>query len=291
MSNSVAFKREKDEMDLDFYAKLKKRKLDEQEMKQLLRDVVIYICYVFIVFTIVYGYRDPNAFFHKEAIKTAVIHGGIRCGVGDEDDPRYKECDKEKVPNPQIDFMKVRDVNDWYFWLLNTLKPNVRVQEWYNGDPPYGLRGYLDDKANRLIGYAIIRQIRQDYGNCKPPKIIRKAFYTCEGDHNIGTEDQRDYCVGWKPKHANLPCNESVEYLFESSESLESVPITAGIRTYGGGGYIQRLKGPIKELELKLQHLIENNWIDNRTRAIFVEFSVYNAQVMIILENDHQILI
>ena len=266
-------------MDLDFYAKLKKRKLDEQEMKQLLRDVVIYICYVFIVFTIVYGYRDPNAFLHKEAIKTAVIHGGIRCGVGDEDDPRYKECDREKVPNPQIDFMKVRDVNDWYFWLLNTLKPNVRVQEWYNGDPPYGLRGYLDDKANRLIGYAIIRQIRQDYGNCKPPKIIRKAFYTCEGDHNIGTEDQRDYCVGWKPKHANLPCNESAEYLFESSESLESVPITAGIRTYGGGGYIQRLKGPIKELELKLQHLIENNWIDNRTRAIFVEFSVYNAQV------------
>ena len=45
--------------------------------------------------------------------------------------------------------MKVKDVNSWYFWLLNTLKPNVRVQEWYNGEPPYGLRGYLDDKANR----------------------------------------------------------------------------------------------------------------------------------------------
>ena len=74
---------------------------------------------------------------------------GWKCGIGEKDDNRYKECDPEKVPNPEIDFMKVKDVNSWYFWLLNTLKPNVRVQEWYNGEPPYGLRGYLDDKANR----------------------------------------------------------------------------------------------------------------------------------------------
>ena len=68
---------------------------------------------------------------------------------------RYKECDEEKVPNPKIDFTKVRQINDWFYWLKNTVKPNVRVQEWYNGKPPYGLRGYLDDKSNRIIGYAI----------------------------------------------------------------------------------------------------------------------------------------
>ena len=40
-----------------------------------------------------------------------------------------------------------------------TLIPNVRVQNWYNNKPPYGLRGYLDDRVNRIIGYAIIRQV------------------------------------------------------------------------------------------------------------------------------------
>ena len=80
VSSSVNYKKEKDEMDLDFYAKLKKRKILEQEMKQLLGDVVIYVCYVTIVFTIVYGYRDPNAFLQKEAIKTAIIHGGLKVG-------------------------------------------------------------------------------------------------------------------------------------------------------------------------------------------------------------------
>ena len=39
--------------------------------------------------------------------------------------------------------------------------PNVRVQNWYNGDPPYGLRGYLDDRSNRLIGWSVLRQVRE----------------------------------------------------------------------------------------------------------------------------------
>lgn len=55
-------------------------------------------------------------------------------------------------PNRWADFTKVRDVNQWWLWVNNTLIPNVRVQNWYNGDPPYGLRGYLDDRVNRIIG-------------------------------------------------------------------------------------------------------------------------------------------
>ena len=45
--------------------------------------------------------------------------------------------------------MKVKDVNDWWNWINDTVLPNVRVQNWYNGKPPYGLRGYLDDRVNR----------------------------------------------------------------------------------------------------------------------------------------------
>ena len=48
-----------------------------------------------------------------------------------------------------------------------TLIPNVRVQPWYNKKPPYGLRGYLDDRVNRIIGYAIVRQTREEVGSCK----------------------------------------------------------------------------------------------------------------------------
>ena len=71
-----------------------------------------------------------------------------------------------KVEFPYKNFDQIRDVNEWYGWLNITLLKNVRVQEWYNGKPPYGLRGYLEDRVNRLIGYAIVRQIREELGSC-----------------------------------------------------------------------------------------------------------------------------
>ena len=53
------------------------------------------------------------------------------------------------------------------YWLDHTLKPNVRAQVWYNGRQPYGLRGYMNDRVNRMIGHAIVRQIREEIGTCK----------------------------------------------------------------------------------------------------------------------------
>jgi hypothetical protein len=84
-----------------------------------------------------------------------------------EDDPRWKKCKEEMLIKPYLNFMKVRDVNDWWNWVNETVLPSVRVQNWYNGKPPYGLRGYLDDRVNRIIGYAIIRQTRERTMSCK----------------------------------------------------------------------------------------------------------------------------
>ena len=42
----------------------------------------------------------------------------------------------------------------------NTFVPNIRADVWYNGGPPVGLRGYLNDYVSRVMGYATIRQLR-----------------------------------------------------------------------------------------------------------------------------------
>lgn len=71
------------------------------------------------------------------------------------------------------------------------------------------------------------------------------------------------------------------EFFFRYTDSteLQSASHAAAIRTYGGGGYILRLTGFIEELNSKIETLKTENWVDNRTRALIVEFSVYNAQV------------
>ena len=52
----------------------------------------------------------------------------------------------------------------------------------YNGDPPYGLRGYMNDRVNRIIGYAVIRQIREVPGTCRSPILMRDYVDSCTGD-------------------------------------------------------------------------------------------------------------
>ena len=88
-----------------FYARLKERKCQEMEMKTVIRDLVVYLVYIIIIFIISYGNRDPNAFLEKDALQKSVIHGALNCEILPEDDPSYVPCDH--VPKPYIDFMKV----------------------------------------------------------------------------------------------------------------------------------------------------------------------------------------
>lgn len=53
---------------------------------------------------------------------------------------------------------------------------------------------------------------------------------------------------------------------------------TGKLDAYSGGGYVLALKGSRQELSEKIARLVSQNWIDERTRAVIAEFSVYNAQ-------------
>jgi hypothetical protein len=54
----------------------------------------------------------------------------------------------------------MRTVNDYWNWLENSFISNIRAQQWYNGQPPRNLTGFINDKSNRLIGWVTMRQLR-----------------------------------------------------------------------------------------------------------------------------------
>ena len=69
------------------------------------------------------------------------------------------------------------------------------------------------------------------------------------------------------------------EFEYMTQEERESRTLNADFSQYSGGGYELRLRGHIDELKQRLQTLQQEDWIDNRTRALITEFSFYNAQV------------
>ena len=90
-----------------------------------------------------------------------------------------------------------------------------------------------------------------------------------------------DYCVGWTP----TPCarDQRLKYFssnawgYTHSSDVWGIPFWAMIHTYNGGGYIANLDIN-RDVSLKImQELWDHFWIDHQTRAVFLEFSVYNA--------------
>lgn len=69
------------------------------------------------------------------------------------------------------------------------------------------------------------------------------------------------------------------EYRYTSASVLNGYPYWGQMAMYAGGGYLVRLRGSSRTISAKMAQLEEEEWIDKYTRAIFVEFTVYNPGV------------
>ena len=169
-----------------------------------------------------------------------------------------------------------------YLWkfVQNRLMYDVRAQRWYNGMPPYGLRGFLNDKANRIMGYPILRQVRNARFTCNVPPPMNMVLRECSGLRGISNEDSRDFCANWISANDSLDglCD-FPEFRYETGTTLQTNSFVTRLGTYGPGGYVTRLAGTRTRIVARLKELQKHHWIDKRTRAVFLEFSTYNANV------------
>lgn len=68
-------------------------------------------------------------------------------------------------------------------------------------------------------------------------------------------------------------------FYYEDAETLKGMPQAGLMDYYGGGGYAYDLGRTQESAAQALSYLKENNWIDKETRAIFVDFTLFNQQV------------
>lgn len=72
-------------------------------------------------------------------------------------------------------------------------------------------------------------------------------------------------------------CLDRWEYQTESE--LEGSSHWGLIGTYSGAGNVQKLGSLKNESELTIQYLEDNLWVRRGSRAVFIDFSVYNANI------------
>lgn len=66
---------------------------------------------------------------------------------------------------------------------------------------------------------------------------------------------------------------------YHTEEELDGSSHWGRLTSYSGGGYYLDLKMTREESAEALQVLKENLWLDRGTRVVFIDFSVYNANI------------
>jgi len=108
------------------------------------------------------------------------------------------------------------------------------------------------------------------------------AFQACYKDYSIPSESTTSHCIGWK----DTPCDpytitnpSYAAWKFTSSLDVWGAPSLGEYSLYGGGGYIADMGVNFDVSNYTIKELQKNLWIDRQTRAVFVEFTLYNVGI------------
>ena len=102
--------------------------------------------------------------------------------------------------------------------------------------------------------------------------MVKHITSKCINSYNIEQRDQRNYNLKWESYNATDEQQTDTAFKYNSQGDT----FWGYLDTYGGDGYVI-LTGPnLQTTKRRFEKLKTNNWLDERTRALFVEFSVFN---------------
>ncbi|KAM5138143.1 polycystin-1-like protein 3 [Mantella aurantiaca] len=151
-------------------------------------------------------------------------------------------------------YSTIGTISDFYSWSTETLLPNL-----YGQYP-----GFITDGNCFLVGSPRIRQLRRVPGSAGEAMLY-------------DSEDINSYEPGWSVVRSNDTPKDMWSYYTE--EDLGGFPIWAQLGYYSGGGYISELGLNGTSAASIFNQLQSTDWLDSFTKAIFVEFNVYNANI------------
>ncbi|KDR20220.1 polycystin-2-like [Zootermopsis nevadensis] len=131
--------------------------------------------------------------------------------------------------------------------------------------------GYMLQDS-KLIGVPRLRQVKVRSDSCIVPEAFQRLYTTCYDLYSSGKEDKEPFGPGI-----------GTAWTYSTEKKLHGSSHSGIFSTYGGGGYYEDLSLDRSETIEKLLTLKNNRWITRGTRAIFLDFTVYNSNINIFL--------
>ncbi|XP_077919652.1 polycystin-1-like protein 2 [Halichoerus grypus] len=221
--------------------KMKTTHLKEQKAFAFIREILAHLGFLWMLLLVAYGQRDPSTYHFNRHLEHSFTQG----------------------------FSAVLSFKEFFMWANTTLMSNL-----YSHYP-----GFITDGNSKLVGSAQIRQVRVLESSCPLAPQLQASLDECHAPYSLDIEDLSDYGEGWNASIPNNSSGFSQAWQYQSQSQRRRYPIWGKLTVYRGGGYVVPLGTDRKSASRILQYLFDNTWLDRLTRAVFVEFTVYNANV------------
>ncbi|XP_057314435.1 polycystin-2-like [Hydractinia symbiolongicarpus] len=207
-----------------------------------IRELVIYLGYVIVICLVAFLMLDSTMYYLTKVMQGLFVDG------------------------PGFDGLK----NEYEFWdyVENGLLDGLYKEQNYDGsDVHYTEIGYIFSE-NKLFGRPRLRQVRVRKNTCKIHPTMQKTIDVCYAYFSEEAESK-----------VQLRPNNATAWNYRSAEQLEGRDFLGRRTTYGGGGYTQLLEESRAGSEKIISALKQNLWLDRGTSAVFIDFTVYNANI------------
>ncbi|XP_067861567.1 polycystin-1-like protein 1 isoform X2 [Heptranchias perlo] len=163
----------------------------------------------------------------------------------------------EFTRNEKSPFINVKTADDWWNWSFSALLHGLYWDTWYNNAAAKSQAGPVHGKCH-LIGAPSLRKIQVTNNSaCNIPEVLSGLIQDCGPPHTTMIHH---------PDHSNSTKHARTE---QSSQC-------GRFNCYRGRGSIINLGRTRHEAYATLLTLKESEWIDRNTRAVIVEFTLYN---------------
>ena len=219
----------------------------ERKLRKILIEILIFSIFLLTLTVLVVQSRHPMSFYSSKNIEDFFVNGKFT----------------------QDSFNEINSNNDLKFYLEQIFIPRIHEGKDEKGQKITDGNGWISGKFLRILGVSRLIQSRVMFSKCK--------FKFCSPGFSKSAEESRDFSVQWEnsaPGKFDKKYWRVVQpWKFQSSFDLKRKSHFG----YSGGGYSSQLGRTANNSFKVFDFLNQNNWIDRRSKAIIIEFTIYSV--------------
>ncbi|XP_009693008.1 PREDICTED: polycystic kidney disease 2-like 1 protein [Cariama cristata] len=220
----------------------------ELYVKTTLRELLVYIVFLVDICLLTYGMTSSNAYYYTKVMSELFL---------------------QTSSDGRVSFQSIGSMADFWVYAQGPLLDNLYWTKWYNNESlaAHSTQSYIYYE-NLLLGVPRMRQLKVKNNSCVVHNDFKEEVSGC---YDVYSED--------KEERVSFGLVNGTAWRYHSEEELGGSSHWGRLTSYSGGGYYIDLKLTREESAKALQVLKEKLWLDRGTRVVFIDFSVYNANI------------